>query len=79
MARIHWTTHVITLGDPQDLLMSTARVALQVETQMDVQSELLVAKALIAQVVAGAMVQRRNIIPFQMYPLQNGVLARLWR
>ena len=68
MARIHWTTHVITLGDPQDLLMYIALAASQVEIQMDVQSELLVAKALIAQVVAGAMVRRRNSIPFQMCP-----------
>ena len=68
MARIHWTIRVITLGDPQDLLMSTALVALQVEIQMDVRSELPVVKALIAQVVAGAMALTRNITPFQIYP-----------
>ena len=68
MARIHWTTHAITLGDPQDLLMSIALVALQVEIQMDARSGHLVAKALIAQVVAGAMVRRRKVTPFQIYP-----------
>ena len=68
MVRINWTIHVITLGDPQDLLTSIALVALQVEIQMDARSGHLVAKALIAQVVAGAMALTRNITPFQIYP-----------